>query len=194
MFSLFNFWQIKKSDGNNTALAPVAGTTQDQQFTATRRELIRIVLRDTLHKHGIPAAWIGCETVMATRNANRPAYLTHLVVKKWNEHLIRFAPALQQQLSLGLSRFDSAIDPSTYIFYWKFPAEHDCPITAMPEPSFWTIKPEISEDEAQIQPSFAPRHEASSPRLITTTRFDLPLSEYDHRRTAFAPTIPGEMI
>ena len=194
MFSLFNFGQIKKRNGKATSLAPVPAPAVDQQHTATRRELIRIVLRDTLHKHGIPAAWVGCETVLVTHSAHQPAYLTHLVFRKYDEQLIRFAPAIQQQLSLGLGRFVSAIDPSTYIFYWKFPAESDCPITAMPVPSFWTIEPEISGDEEQIKPSFAPIHETSSPRLIPATRFDLPLSEYDHRRPAFAPTIRGEMI
>lgn len=195
MFSFFNFGRSKRGDRQGpSTLLPVAGSTNDQQHTATRRELIRIVLRDTLHEHGIPAAWIGCETVLVTRSADNPAYLTHLVVKKWNEHLMRFAPALQQQLWLGLRRFDSAVDPSKYIFYWKFSTDCGCPITAMPEPEFWAIKPSSFKDEVQRTPNSETIHAASAPHPAPQKTFDLPRSEYDHRSTAFAPTVPGEMI
>ncbi|RZA32866.1 MAG: hypothetical protein EOP92_23800, partial [Lysobacteraceae bacterium] len=37
-----------------------------QSQAATRRELLRVVLRDTLIKHGIPTAWVTAEIFAAT--------------------------------------------------------------------------------------------------------------------------------
>ncbi|MEO8119557.1 MAG: hypothetical protein ABI606_09580 [Rhodoferax sp.] len=195
MFSFFNFGRFKSGDRKGpSTLLPVAVSENSQQHTATRRELIRTVLRETLKKHGIPSTWIGCETVMVMHRAGNVEYLTYLVVTKWNDHLMRFAPALQQQLCVGLCRFDSAANPSKYTFYWKFSTDCGCPVTVMPEPSFWAVKPIFAKDETSRQPGATTSYPVGAVPSVHRKKFDLPYSEYDHRSAAFAPTLPSDLI
>ena len=48
---------------------------------ATRREMLRVVLRDTLTRHGIPASWITAEMLVATSRGRDPGLHWRLVVK-----------------------------------------------------------------------------------------------------------------
>src|SRR4051812_32251136 len=43
-----------------------------QSPNATRRELLRVVLRDTMNRHGVPTPWVAAETLLATsRNGDK---------------------------------------------------------------------------------------------------------------------------
>jgi hypothetical protein len=110
-----------------------------------------------------------------------------LVIMKWNEALLRFAPALQQQLMLGLDRFDPAVDHSGYVVCWRFAAECECPFTQMPAPQFWSKAAEVSTSAA-FQPPVPP----TAPQAIEPAKpkFDLPPSELDNMPSGFAPTEP----
>ena len=76
MWKLFGFGKKKsvrtappKGSGMSVhpAAEPVTGATL--QHTDVQRELVRVVLKDTLRKNGIPAGWIGCEvTGISHRN------------------------------------------------------------------------------------------------------------------------------
>jgi hypothetical protein len=98
--------------------------------------LIRVVLKDTLRLHGIPFDWLACEVIIA-QGLNEEELRIQLVVMKWKEQLLRYAPALQQQLLLGLDRFDPSVDHSKYILSWRFSPDCGCPFTRLPAPNFW---------------------------------------------------------
>jgi len=153
-----------------SAQSTVAGTSSTPQHTATHRELTRVVLRDTLRLNGIPAEWIGCEILARPQSRS---LLIQLVIHKWHEGLLRYAPLLQQQLLQGLQRFDPASDHTGHLVVWKFAPDCDCPHTAMPAPQYW-----------------------SAPAAMETSKpkFDLPPSAYDSRGDDdFAPTVPSEL-
>ncbi len=149
MFKFFGFGRSKNTDADAAvASQPPDQQNLTQQHTDIQRELVRVVLKDTLRLHGIPAGWIGCElTVMSRRARNRDIgedLFVHLTIMKWNEALLRYAPALQQQLIEGLNRFEPNVDHSRHIVSWRFAANCECPFARMPAPQFWA--------EAQAQP------------------------------------------
>lgn len=107
------------------------------QHTNIKRELIKVVLKDTLHHNAIPYDWLACEIIIIPRGPDDEELHIQLVVMKWNELLMRYATALQQQLLHGLDRFDPSVDHSKYIISWRFAPDCGCPFTVMPPPMFW---------------------------------------------------------
>lgn len=141
-----------------------------QQQAATSRELARVVLRDTLQMNSIPSDWISCQSIPRIPGSNDGSLLIQLVINRWHEGLLAYAPLLQQQFQHGLQRIDPASDPSQHMVVWRFSPTCGYPRTAMPAPDFWSDKP-----AAPAKP-----------------KFDLPPSNRDHMDDDFAPTVPGE--
>jgi hypothetical protein len=144
------------------------------QHTNIKRELIRVVLKDTLRQQGVPYDWLACEIIIIPRGPDDEELHIQLVVMKWNELLMRYAMALQQQLLHGLDRFDPSVDHSTYIISWRFAPECGCPFTVMPPPMFWahTETPAAVEEAPAIldrrherRPPNAPVYSRASPAL-----------------------------
>ena len=155
---------------------PVSVLPNTLQHTNVQRELVRVVLKDTLRLHGIPAGWVSCEVTVMSRRTVVDELFVHLIIMKWNEALLRFMPALQRQLIQDLDRFDPAVDHSNYIVSWRFSPECECPVTRMPDPAFWT-------QTTQAVPA------TSTPK----PKFDLPSSDRDNMPSNFAPTEPGPL-
>jgi hypothetical protein len=117
-----------------------------------RRELIRVVLKDTLRQHGIPLDWLACEVILIPRALDKEELYIQLVLMKWNEQLLRYATALQQQLLAGLDRFDPEVDHSKYIVSWRFSPNCGSPFMFMPEPKFWlqSAPPKVPETPVSV--------------------------------------------
>jgi len=155
---MFSF--LKNSTPKDAAVpgSALVSTQQDsapqsvQPHTDIKRELIRVVLKDTLRQQSIPYEWIGCEiSNIATGTADEQFHI-QLVVMKWSELLMRYAMALQKQLLRGLDRFDPAVDHSNYVFSWRFAPDCGCPFTVMPPPLLWShgLAPAPAEEEPSI--------------------------------------------
>ena len=187
-----------------------------QQHTDTQRELVRVVLKDTLRQHGIPSSWIGCEVTVLSRPAPSAAGQTaapeakqvqvarerlfvHLIVMKWNDALVRFAPALQRQLMQALDRFEPVVDHSNYIVSWRFSPQSGCPYTRMPDPMFWSQDALAPMEEPMPTLSLSalmPGAVAATAAAVSTPskpKFDLPPSSLDNIPSGFAPTEPGPL-
>jgi hypothetical protein len=156
---------------------------ETMQHTSTQRELIRVVLKDTLRLNGIPAGLIGCEVTVAPRLTTKEQLSVHLIMLKWNETVLRYAPVIQQELIKNLDRFDPAVNHASYIFSWRFAAECECPYKTMPEPASWTAKVE----PVKLGPVATPLPPEPKPK------FDLPSSDRDNMPSDFAPTQVGPM-
>jgi hypothetical protein len=153
---------------------PLTGATL--QHTDVQRELVRVVLKDTLRKNGIPAGWIGCEvTGISHRNMDDELFV-HLIVMEGNEALLQYAPALQQDLMQGLDRFEPNVDHSNYVVSWLLSPDCGFKRTSLPAPSFWAL------DEAAQQAAMAPQK--------AKPKFDLPDPIAPVPAGTFAPTVP----
>lgn len=119
---------------------PASGRSSRSQHTVSRRDLIRVVLRDTLRMNGIPIEWITCEVYEL---AGRPLHCrVVLVIQHWHDGLLRYAPVLQRQLLDGLRHFDPANDHSGHVVDWEFGENCVCPHEAMPAPAYWKLSAE----------------------------------------------------
>lgn len=102
-----------------------------------RQELVRVVLKDTLRRRGIPHDWLSCEVIAVSKGPNQEELHIQLMLLKWSELFLRYAYALEHQLRQGLDRFEPSVDHSGYIISWRFASDSGCPFTVMPPPMIW---------------------------------------------------------
>lgn len=169
---VFSFLKNGRKPAARSDSPPTSGSTggySTLSHTATHRELVRVVLRDTLRMHGIPIDWIGCE--LSPHPKRKDSLLIQLVLHHWHADLPSYALVLQRQFMEGLQRFDPASDHGGHLVLWRFAADCGCPHTTMPAPGFW---------------------EGPAPR----PRFDLPDTGRDLRKPEddFVPTVPSALV
>jgi hypothetical protein len=141
-----------------------------RQRSNIHRELIRVVLKDTLRLHCIPFGWLGCEVTTITRSTGVDELHIWLVMMSWNEPLLRYAPVLQRELLLGLDRFDPSVDHSKYIVSWRFSPTCGNPYTQMPDPEVWLPSgpPQVKDEPICIMDRRQARDPASAPALTAS--------------------------
>ncbi len=192
MFKIFGFGRSRPES------APAAKPASDQgattrQHTDIQRELVRVVLKDTLRLHGVPGAWLGCEVTALSGRARGEDILVRLVVLTWNESLLKYLPVLQQQLIVGLDRFEPSIDHSKYVVSWQFAPDCGCPHTQMPDAKTWGMDPMPAAPPSIVDWDGDAKTGAPAPSSPPKPKFDLPASALDRTPPPFAATEPSPL-
>ncbi len=184
---MFDFFRkTKPKPRTDSQWSAELAQTSTQQHTDIHRELIRVVLKDTLRMHSVPAGWLTCEVVVLPRRGGAEDLIIQLIVLKWSETLMRCAQALERALLQGLDRFDPSVDHSQYIVSWRFAPSCGCPLSQMPEPQAWT-QSEPASVASNVTPIMDRRKSVRTP---PRPKFDLPPSERDFMQNDFAATEP----
>ncbi|MEJ6023972.1 hypothetical protein [Ramlibacter sp. PS4R-6] len=157
------------------------GLSQQNAMTmqgTTRRELLRVVLRDTLNRHGIPSAWIAAEVLTTTsRNGERGVHW-RLMIKHWDPRLLACEIALQQALIKRVTTFDPLASNWLTGISWQFALEDESQCPPLPHPGSWTSAPHelvkvapapekvggVIEGPVRIAPQAAPGKEVDAAR------------------------------
>ena len=103
-----------------------------------RRELLRVTLRETLRRHGIPLAWIGADMLTATSRTGQTGIHWRLSIRHWDPRLMTYVVALQNRLISRLQMVDPMAETWLMGVSWQVavPDESACP--ALPHPGSWT--------------------------------------------------------
>jgi len=151
---------------------PPVSVTPGTSRNATRRELVRVALRDTLNRHGVPADWVGIEALAAVTRGREPGLHLRLVVRHWEPQLLAYGVALQK----GVMQRVLLLDPlaATWLtgISWQFAPtdESNCP--DLPPPGHWKslqpdampgARPNASQNAA---PDSAAQRKAALDRLL----------------------------
>lgn len=114
-------------------------STDDSQPSSrgsSRREVVHIVLRETMRQHGIPSDWIEGRTLsMVSSHKATGTYVT-LVVRDGFDRLLPYVPAFQASFRKALERFDPRVGEWLRGLAWQFEAE-EVPPGAMPAAHSW---------------------------------------------------------
>ncbi len=150
--------------------------------SATQREMVRLTLHTVLRHRGIPGNWLTCEIIPFQIADQGDAVLVQLVVLKWHDALMQYAPALQQGMLDSLKHFDANANANKYHFSWAFAPDCGSPQTQFPEPSFWSsgTAPSPIAPIHSMGAAAAPVSTAPTP---SKTKFDLPPTAADLRNT-----------
>ncbi|TWO65507.1 hypothetical protein FN976_27255 [Caenimonas sedimenti] len=120
-----------------------------QQFTV-RRDLLRLVLRDTLTRTGIPAGWIEMHALAASSSGKATGVHARFIIRHWNPLLMVHAPGLEQSFVQRLMALDPLADQWVMGFSWQFGLAADAVVAPLPRPGSWTAQP--NEPRANLLP------------------------------------------
>jgi hypothetical protein len=167
---------------NKAKKAPVAVepsvSSQDSEPTHLRsdiqKELIRMVLRETLRFHGIPLEWIRSEVQRVPGKDGAEVTQIHLVICHWDEQLLRYSAVLEKKLQTRLAQYEPGQQPSRFEVLWRYHSRCGCPLIDMPHESSWTA-PKV---ESKEQPFFLhdSGHVAGTERAFAATNI-MPLTK-----------------
>ncbi len=136
---------IKKILGKDNAGGPQSTQYQDSEYdgpasrNAPRRELVQVVLRDTMRQHAIPNDWIDSR-VLSVVNANGSEGLhVQLIVRRGHDRLLPYVPAFQGSFMSGIASFEPRASDWLLSLSWEFLGIHT--MAAMPGPSAWASAP-----------------------------------------------------
>ncbi len=166
---------------------------------AVRKELLRLVLRETLKYNGIPSDWITADALVATSSRREPGIHVRLIMRHWDERLPIHGMAFQQNLETRLLTMDPLAGTWLMGISWQYqlPADADWP--RMPHPGVWTSGGAVPEEESMIPQAtvVSAGYEDDNPMPVVRTRADLEreMAEEDRRfrvsGTDFEPTQAG---
>ena len=135
----------------------------DNAQAATRRELVRVVTRDTVRAAGIPEGWIESQVLLELGRGGQTFVHLRLVVRQWDVRLLKYVIAFQNRLMGGIAGFDPTAHEWLLSISWQFQVGDSCPFPDLPEPAEWQAKPatvdlpldveepdEVSEDLARL--------------------------------------------
>nr|WP_315491927.1 hypothetical protein [uncultured Rhodoferax sp.] len=170
---MFNFFrQSVPTDASDSRPAPHPAppsvSPSTKPHSDIQRELVRVVLKDTLRRHGIPSELLTCEVNTIPSGPRGEELHIQLVVMQWHELLLRYARALELQLLRGLDRFEPMVDHTQKCtISWRFSPECGSPFTVLPPPVVWAHSAE-AEAAAEEPPSILDRRQKARPPKTST--------------------------
>lgn len=114
------------------SLSPMA------QQNASRRELLRLVLRDSLNRTGIPTSWIGADLLAATSRGREPGIHVRLLLKHWDPRLMLHGIAFENAFKKRLLTLDPIAERWLLGISWQFSLTNETNCPPMPHPGVWT--------------------------------------------------------
>ncbi|MFC5497566.1 hypothetical protein ACFPOE_08485 [Caenimonas terrae] len=139
---------IKKMFGRAPGTSPAPGS-ESAQFQETdsnsesgsrnapRRELVQVVLRDSMRRHGIPSAWIDCRILSVITRTQRTGMHVQFIVRDGIDRLLTYVPAFQTSFMEEIARFDPRVDDWLFSVSWQFLHFNAKVASLMPDPAVW---------------------------------------------------------
>lgn len=123
-------------------LAPHSAPPTTTSANDPRRELLRVALRDTLRRHGIPESWISAEMLRSNSRGRSPGIHWRLTIRHWDARLPACLVALQESLVGRVQGYDPVESDSwLHGISWQFRIEEGRGWPALPHPGSWTAPP-----------------------------------------------------
>lgn len=153
--SMFGIGRAKPQAPPSSQMHSQISSGMSQQLAVsqntTRRELLRVVLRDTLTRHGIPSTWITPELLTTTsRNGERGLHW-RLHIKHWDARLLTCTLAFQNALIKRVLTFDPLATNWLNGISWQLSMADESMCPPLPNPTTWTLhaRPAAAEQAPQ---------------------------------------------
>ena len=112
-------------------------TIQEGSENAIRRQLVQVLLRDVIRKHGIPPHWIDLQMLVVSSSSRGPGMYVRLVMKQWDDRLMNYAFALQNTLLADIVRVEPQASDWLHGISWQLEMADTCPYLTLPDKAFW---------------------------------------------------------
>jgi hypothetical protein len=159
--------------------APDSRTFQvDNAQAGTRRELVRVMTRDTLRISGIPDGWIESQVLLELGRGGQTFVHLRLVVRQWDVRLLKYAVAFQRRLLDEIHGFDPTAREWLLSVSWQYEVGTTCPFPDMPDPMVWLEPPAQLGAAAPVAAAPAPRP-SPAPAPVPATASAAPVTSVD---------------
>ena len=103
-----------------------------------RKDLLRMVLRETLTRNGIPATWVGADMLRSTSKGREPGIHVRFLVHHWDPRLLVHAVAFEQNFGKRLLTMDPLANNWMMGMSWQYAMEDTSECPELPHPGSWT--------------------------------------------------------
>ena len=101
-----------------------AAASQPASANAPRRDLIQVVLRDSMRKHGIPSDWMECRILSVVTRQRKSGVHVQLIVRQGEERLLEYVHPFQETFWKELEKFDAKPREWLFSLAWQFDGDH----------------------------------------------------------------------
>lgn len=112
-------------------------TIEDGSANSLRRQLVQVLLRDVMRRHGIPPGWLDCQMLVVSSRSRGEGMYVRLVMKHWDSRLLNYAVAFQKALMVDIMRFEPHAAEWLYGISWQLEVGDTCPYKELPDRSVW---------------------------------------------------------
>lgn len=200
--------RTSKGAGANSTQYDASQMTQGSTSQSTvRKDLLRVALRETLARNGIPAGWVSAEMLRTNSTRREPGMHVRLQLRHWDPRLMLHGVGLEQDFMNRLLALDPQAQAWMTGFSWQFALEDASACPALPHPGSWTQPPAAPASEpapvaATTRPAGIIEGPALMPKPMEEVRADLErllaVRDQDLKRNGdggdhFAPTRPASL-
>ncbi len=156
-----------------------------------RRELVRVLTRDTLRATGIPESWVESHILLELSRGGQPFIHLRLIVKHWDDRLLKYAVAFQRRLMAEIAQFEPNVREWLLSITWQYEVGDACPYLDMPEAASWASRVTPAAPVAPLVPAkpVPPRDELQEDLALLYAVRDADLAA-PASHTADAPAAP----
>jgi hypothetical protein len=128
---------------------------------APRRDLVRLVLRETMRKHGIPSDWLDVRSLSVLTKSHKSGMHVQFLVRKADHQLIPYVHAFQESFWEQVLKLDPTAGDWLFSIGWEFYGKSEQGFSPMPDPTSWedagdtqsmesdTLPPDEADDDVQ---------------------------------------------
>ncbi len=91
--------------------------------SAPRRELVQVVLRDTMRKHAIPSDWIDCRILSVMTRQHKSGMHVQFIVRRGEDRLLDYLHPFQDAFWEELEKFEAHPREWLFSIAWQFDGE-----------------------------------------------------------------------
>ena len=173
---------------------------------APRRELVQVVFKSAMRRHGIPSDWIECRSLPVASRTRPDGMHVQLIVRDGHEQLMAYVLAFQESFLKELAQYEPRADDWLFSLAWQFqPLPEGRARPPMPDPASWKAQAARAPSSAGRVAAGAAAATVAAPPADEDVEADLKalfairdaaLQEAASRRSSddppdFEPTRPG---
>lgn len=148
MFGLKKVFKLGLADSKSQRDAPE--TIEGGSENDLRRQLIQVLLHDSMRRHGIPPSWLDCQMLLVSSRSRGEGMYVRLIMRHWDLRLLTYAVAFQQSLMTDILRFEPHASQWLHGISWQLEVGDSCPYTELPDRSVWEEHPTPADASTDV--------------------------------------------